>query len=623
MHVQATSWVAILIVALVAGCTGPVGVPEDDGTEAPRSPPAPQGTGLPIGFSAGRVSSGSEPSVLTDRNGEYVWIGDTSGGYFSSNNGTTWTAMAPLALGFHFLSDGWALAQDELGNLYAADLSDNHVDVGRSSDAGRSWNQIGYYAGVSGAADRPWIAAAKGDVVLFYFDAPAVAVGVFEHCARSTDGGLTFTDRDPVTGPPQAGSAFYDSAGRFYYSQSSGVLYRYAGTCLSNPTAIQMIPDAGVNNMIQSDVEGTDLYMAAATDGAHEITLAGSHDGDPAKRLIVSPPELKANTYATVSVHNGQVAVAWYGSTTDSDPSQPGFAGTFDVHLALVDGFWTDSPRIQNFKLTTEPNHSGFICMAGLACGAGRELLDYFMLDYDNWGGLHIAYVDDANGPVSVQYMHVPPSTAPVPDPDPETGDFLADFTAFVQGLRADVDATTSIGAVAYAWDWGDGATGDGVTASHEYAVPGSYTITLVVTSSAGGQAAHSTDITVGAGDNAAPKAAFGMTPQVPKPGQVVRFTDQSVDDGGVVLRAWDFGDGDLSSETNPSHTFPGVGTYTVRLQVTDSIGASDSVTKLVQVTASGTTNAPPGDETQGLAGPSAVMGLLGLLALALLRRRA
>jgi len=49
--------------------------------------------------------------------------------------------------------------------------------------------------------------------------------------------------------------------------------------------------------------------------------------------------------------------------------------------------------------------------------------------------------------------------------------------------------------------------------------------------------------------------------------------------------RAWNFGDGTTSTETNPSHTFPGTGTYQVALTVTSSRGLTNTVTKSVQVT--------------------------------------
>lgn len=61
-----------------------------------------------------------------------------------------------------------------------------------------------------------------------------------------------------------------------------------------------------------------------------------------------------------------------------------------------------------------------------------------------------------------------------------------AAFTHSVDGLTATVDASNSstpAGTItAYAWDWGDGNSATGVTATHTYSEPGIYTVTLTVT---------------------------------------------------------------------------------------------------------------------------------------------
>lgn len=70
--------------------------------------------------------------------------------------------------------------------------------------------------------------------------------------------------------------------------------------------------------------------------------------------------------------------------------------------------------------------------------------------------------------------------------------------------------------------------------------------------------------------------------------GLTVYFTYQSIDyDGTITARSWNFDDGSTSDETNPSHTFAAVGTYSVSLTVTDDDGATSSVTKSVTVTTS------------------------------------
>jgi PKD repeat protein len=69
----------------------------------------------------------------------------------------------------------------------------------------------------------------------------------------------------------------------------------------------------------------------------------------------------------------------------------------------------------------------------------------------------------------------------------PPTASFAASCTLLDCGVDAS-GSTDADGTIAsYAWDFGDGATGTGVTASHHYATAGTYTVTLTVADDDGG----------------------------------------------------------------------------------------------------------------------------------------
>lgn len=88
---------------------------------------------------------------------------------------------------------------------------------------------------------------------------------------------------------------------------------------------------------------------------------------------------------------------------------------------------------------------------------------------------------------------------------------------------------------------------------------------------------------TGGGTTNSPPTAAFTSSCS----GLTCTFIDGSTDPGGsIASREWSFGDGGTSADTNPVHEYRTGGTYTVRLTVTDSGGASALTEQPVTVSA-------------------------------------
>jgi PKD repeat protein len=88
-----------------------------------------------------------------------------------------------------------------------------------------------------------------------------------------------------------------------------------------------------------------------------------------------------------------------------------------------------------------------------------------------------------ATTPVMVSFDNlIATTTAPAPPNEAP----VAAFTTSTANLNVSVDAsgsTDSDGTItSYAWDFGDGQTGSGVTASHSYTAAGNYMVTLTVT---------------------------------------------------------------------------------------------------------------------------------------------
>ncbi|MEL6253468.1 MAG: PKD domain-containing protein [Bacteroidota bacterium] len=88
-----------------------------------------------------------------------------------------------------------------------------------------------------------------------------------------------------------------------------------------------------------------------------------------------------------------------------------------------------------------------------------------------------------------------------------------------------------------------------------------------------------------GGNANQAPIARFTASPSSgAAPLQVSMNASSSSDsDGSISSYAWDFGDGAQGSGKNASHTYTSVGTYTLRLTVTDNQGLSNTSSRTIR----------------------------------------
>ena len=113
-----------------------------------------------------------------------------------------------------------------------------------------------------------------------------------------------------------------------------------------------------------------------------------------------------------------------------------------------------------------------------------------------------------------------------------------------------------------------------GVTFAKSDLTVGVHTIRLIATDSQAAADTATVTVTIVAPGNVVPTASFTSSCT----SLVCDFTDTSSDpDGTVVGWAWAFGDGEVSSQQNPQHTYAVGGPYTVSLVVTDDDAADSS----------------------------------------------
>jgi PKD repeat protein len=118
---------------------------------------------------------------------------------------------------------------------------------------------------------------------------------------------------------------------------------------------------------------------------------------------------------------------------------------------------------------------------------------------------------------------------------------------------------------VAWVWSFGDGGTSSDRNPSHTYSHPGAYTVTLTaMNGSVSGTHSEPGYVTVTSVDTPIIANFANATPRDGSVPLTVQFHDDST--GLPVAWAWSFGDGDTSSDRNPSHTYSLPGAYTVTL---------------------------------------------------------
>jgi len=133
-----------------------------------------------------------------------------------------------------------------------------------------------------------------------------------------------------------------------------------------------------------------------------------------------------------------------------------------------------------------------------------------------------------------------------------------------------------------YSWTFSDGGTKTGTSVKHTFTAGGSVWAQLTVEDARGLTGSKKKTFTV-TPPPVVPVAEFEWSPESPKVGEEVTFTDKSTTPTGTTITkwSWDFdGDGtEDSTEKNPKHTYDASGTYTVSLTVTNSDSETDSVT--------------------------------------------
>jgi gliding motility-associated-like protein len=170
-----------------------------------------------------------------------------------------------------------------------------------------------------------------------------------------------------------------------------------------------------------------------------------------------------------------------------------------------------------------------------------------------------------------IDSLNIPITIHPLPE-----ALFSSPGTCFGSQIQLTDQSVISSGSITnWNWNFGDNGTSSAQNPSHLYTQPGSYQVYLNVTSNFGCVDTVMSTVNI----FPVPVAAFAGSNVCE--GAVSQFFNQSVIAGGGVLNcSWDFGDGNSSTDQNPTHTYLAPGNYNVTLTVTSQFGCSNVITQ-------------------------------------------
>ena len=437
-------------------------------------------------------------------------------------------------------------------------------EVWQSVNQGDSWIQISNFGG----DDLQSLVVAPSNTATIY-------AATYNVLYKTTNGGTNWID---ITGTLPTGSASINyisvknnDAATLWISMSGfnalGVFESTNGG--STWTNISSgLPEIPVNCVIENKQNTTDVELYAATDVGVYLKL-GTANWIPFFAGLPNVVVTELDIHYDVNPVNSLLRAGTFGrGLWESDlysTSTP----------APVADFIADNTTVSIDDVVTFTDlSSGVIDSWSWNFGDGVLSTDQNPTHTYTAAGLYTVslIVSGANGSdteIKADYITVN-ALAPISDFEatPLSGNapLLVNFTSLSTG---EIDS--------YFWEFGDGGNSLEQNAVYQYLTPGNYTVSLTVTGVGGVDTESKTDyIEVLAIDP--PVVDFSANPTSGASPLLVTFTNLTT--GDVDQYNWEFGDGDMSEDENPVHTYLTVGNYSVSLKATGP-GGSDEELKI------------------------------------------
>jgi len=542
-------------------------------------------------FGDGNTSTASSPSH-TYAAGTYnvtLTVTDNDGGSDSDTQSVTVAANLPPTAAF---------------TSSTSDLTASFTDGSSDSDgtiASRSWD-FGDGSPLSAATSPSHLYAAAGPY--------SVTLTVTDDDGDSSGDTQSVTVTDPPPNVAPTASFTVDKAdpcGSIFYPNTC----MFTDTSTDDGSIVLLSWDIGDGSPQESTIAGSSILVTFPADGPDPATMTLTvTDDDGATHftsmdLPISDPLPAADVVHIADLDNMSVLAPrnrWDAAVSVLVRDNNGSP----VSGATVDGTWSNGTSgggscdtgASGQCTITKSKIKGNVSLVTFSVTSVSAGLDYSSAaNTDPDGDSNGTLIDLAQPGVSQ-----PLTASFTVDRDPCGTDFFPNTCMFTD-TTDDPDASI----VLWSWDIGDGnPPTESLTPDSQILVefpadgPNPVTVILTVTDDVGDTNSASMTLEISDPVTTPPTAAFSVSCT----DYNCAYVDGSSDDGSITGRSWVFGDGAVSSDTNPSHTYaPGGTTYTVTLEVTDNDAMTDMTSQdvTVPVTLEPLTLAATGDKVKGV----------------------
>jgi PKD repeat protein len=420
-----------------------------------------------------------------------------------------------------------------------------------------------------------------------------------------------------ATAPTASGCAFSGAPGTIYEKtapmdnpvfapgRGTPVIRDAASANMNNPTSTKQSVNSSTGLVVLASNTSTKRYWHADLPLAHQSATV------PAASFTASPTSGTAplTVQFTDTSTNSPSSWSWnFGDGSTSTQQNPSTtfttAGTYTVTMTASNAAGTSAPATATITVSTAPVAPTASFTASPASGDAPltvQFTDTSTNSPSSWSwnfgngststqqNPSTTYTSAGTYTVTMTASNAAGTSAPATKtitvtaaPTAPTASFTASPTSGDAPLTVQFTDTSTGNPTSWAWDFGDGSTSSQQNPSATFTTPGTYTVTLIASNSAGPSAPATRTITVTAAPTA-PTASFTASPTSGDAPLTVQFTDTST--GNPTSWAWDFGDGSTSTQQNPSTTYSTAGTYTVSMTASNAAGTSAPATKTITVT--------------------------------------